>query len=219
MRTVFVGAGDLGLHTAQQLLRRGHQVVLIEIDRERIDALAEEHDFGFLHGDGTKPTVLSEADPANTDILYCLTGSDQDNIIASLVGRSLGFERVITRVEDPEFEVICSELGLEDTIVPSRTIGRYLADTVEGIDVLELSSFVKAGARLFEFIAGPGDEGAIADLDLPSGARVICAYRDGAFHHADPSGRIVEGDEVVILTDASALPALRERWDPVQAEG
>ena len=218
MRTVFVGAGEITLQATAQLLQRGHEVVIIESDRATIDALSQEYDCGFLHGDGSTPQVLAEADPANTDILYCLTNHDQNNIIASLVGRSLGFERVITRIEDPAFETICRELGLKNTIVPSRTIGRYLADTVEGIDVLELSSAIKMDARLFDFVARPDDAGPLSDLNLPEQARVICYYRNDTFHHADPDDTIRAGDEVVILTHASQLPVLQEHWKPVQAE-
>ncbi len=47
--------------------------------------------------------MLQETDPAHTDFLFCLTGNDQTNIIASLIGRSQGFKRVITGIEDPEF--------------------------------------------------------------------------------------------------------------------
>ena len=218
MRTVFVGAGEITLQATEQLLQRGHQVVIIERDRTYIDTLSQEYDCGFLHGDGSTPKVLAEADPANTDILYCLTDNDQNNIIASLVGRSLGFEKVITRIEDPEFEPICRELGLANTIVPSRTISRYLADTVEGIDVLELSSAIKKDARLFDFVARPADEGPIEHLDLPKEARVICYYRSDAFHHANPDDSLRAGDEVVILTHAAQLPELQERWAPLQAE-
>lgn len=52
----------------------------------------------------------------------------RSTILASLVGRSLGFKRVVTKIEDIEFEHICKELGLEDVIVPSRTVGRLLAE-------------------------------------------------------------------------------------------
>jgi len=107
MRAVFVGAGSLTVNTARQLLGRGHEVVIIEMDREVIDALGGELDCGFLHGDGAKPVVLQEADPEHTDYLFCFTGSDQTNIIASLVGQSLGFRAVVPKIEDPEFDHIC----------------------------------------------------------------------------------------------------------------
>jgi trk system potassium uptake protein TrkA len=128
MRAVFIGAGSLAVVTAKLIRERGEEVVIIEQDKERIDALSEEVDCGFLHGDGSKPAMLREADPEHTDVLFALTGNDQANILASLVGRSLGFKRVVTKIEDYEFEHICKELGLEDVIVPSRTVGRYLAE-------------------------------------------------------------------------------------------
>ncbi len=83
---------------------------------------------GFIHGDGTRPAILREGDPQGTDLLFCLTHDDQSNIIASLVARSLGYRRVVTKIEDPDLEHICSELGLADSLVPMHTVGRYLAD-------------------------------------------------------------------------------------------
>lgn len=128
MRAVFIGAGSLAVVTAKLIRERGEEVVIIEQDKDRIDALAEQIDCGFLHGDGSKPAMLREADPEHTDVLFALTGNDQANILASLVGRSLGFKRVVTKIDDFEFEHICRELGLDDVIVPSRTVGRFLAE-------------------------------------------------------------------------------------------
>ena len=126
MRAVFIGAGELSCMTARQLLEKRYEVVVIEQDKERIDELGRDMDVGFIHGDGSKPAILREADPAATDFLFCLCGTDQYNIIASLVGRSLGYRRVITRIEDPSYEHICIELGLEDIIIPDFTIARHL---------------------------------------------------------------------------------------------
>jgi trk system potassium uptake protein TrkA len=128
MRVVFIGASSLAVLTAKLMRERGDEVVIIEHDKDHIDALTEELDCGFLHGDGSKPAILREADPNGTDVLFALTDNDQANILASLVGRSLGFKRVVTKIQDAELEHICKELGLEDIIVPSRTIGRFLAE-------------------------------------------------------------------------------------------
>ena len=214
MRVAFVGASSEAVMTAEQLIERGHEVVIIDNDREQIDVLTEELDCSFLHGDGGRPEVLREADPKTTDVLFCLTYDDQVNIIASLVGRSLGFQRVITSIEDPEYEQICHELGLEDTIVPVRTISRFLADMLSGIDYLELRTVVKGDARLFSFTVGKDDRGKISKLDLPSGARVVWFYRDERFHLADESTTLKTYDEVVIATHSNNLQDLRERWQP-----
>jgi trk system potassium uptake protein TrkA len=101
MRFVFIGSGSLAVLTGRMLAERGHEVILIEQDLAIIDALREELDVGFLHGDGTRPAILREAGPEATDLLFCVTRDDQANIIASLVARSLGYARVVTKIEDP----------------------------------------------------------------------------------------------------------------------
>ena len=214
MRVAFVGAGEVTVRTAEFLIARGHEVIIIEREKEKIEELSENLDCSFLHGDGGKPAILREVNPEKTDVLLCLTNNDQVNLIASLVGRSLGFKRVIPRIQDPEFEGICRELGLVDTIIPSRTISRYLADMVMGFDILELSTVIKEEARFFTFVAAPEDAVGVADLKLPESARVVCLYSEGHFQLTDDKTKIRKGDEVVILTHSKNLSALQERWKP-----
>jgi trk system potassium uptake protein TrkA len=218
MRTVFVGAGKVSLGTAKALIKKGHEVVIIETDKARIDELSEEMDCSFLQGDGSQPNILREVNPGQTDFLFCLTDSDQDNVIASLVGRSLGFSRVVTSIGDPQFEDICRELGLKDTIIPSRTISRYLEDMVGGTENIDLSAVIKDEARFFIFTAKEENAVAAKDLKLPADAKVICYYRDGKFSHADEETTFRIGDEIVILTHSKNMAALQERFQPKPAQ-
>lgn len=217
MKIVFVGAADLAVMTARLLIDHGHDVVIIERDKAVIDDLHEEMDCAFLHGDGTRPHILREAGPEQTDILFCLTNHSQENIIASLVGRSLGFRQVITSIGDPEFEPICEKLGLEHTIVPTRTISRYLVDIVRGVDVLELSTLLRGDARFFSFTARTQDATAPDSLELPARTKIVCLYRDGDFTLPEDVSKLHEGDLVVVITSSEHIPTLRERWQPKTA--
>lgn len=218
MRAVFIGAGDLTCMTARQLLENRHEVVIIERDKERIEELTTDMDAGFICGDGSKPAILREADPARTDFLFCLCGSDQFNIIASLVGRSLGYRRVVTRIEDPSYEHICLELGLEDIIVPDFAIARYLVDICEGRKPLEFTALIKGDARVFAFVAGKKDEGVLAGLDLPDNSRLMFLYREDKLLLPDGKTVLQEGDEVLIITNAKDIPQLQARWSSVFAD-
>lgn len=214
MRAVFIGTTPLSVMTARILLRRGHEVVMIEQDKERIDSLNEELACGFLHGDATRPDVLKEADSSISNVLYCLTNNDQTNIIASLVGKSLGYPRVITRIDNPQFEHICIELGLEGTIIPDRTIGSYLADMFEGQDPLVLSTMIRDEARAFSFVTREENTGPIKNLDLPRDCRVVCLYRDDKFILPDEDTTLKTGDEVVLITHWKNIEELSKRWGP-----
>jgi trk system potassium uptake protein TrkA len=216
MRIIIVGAGSLGSRTARLLISRGYEVVLVESDPRAAQSASESLDCGVIEGDGTRPALLGEADPAHADALLALTGNAQTNLIASLVGRSVGFPRVITRIDDEEFEHVAIELGLVDTVVPTRTIGRYLSDVVEGHDILELSGAIKGDARVLLFAAQAEDEGPVEKLDLPDEARVSHLYRDGELVLAGPDLRLRKGDEVVIVTHRKHFAGLRDRWAPIR---
>ncbi|MGD8526931.1 MAG: TrkA family potassium uptake protein [Thioalkalispiraceae bacterium] len=212
MRAVFIGAVELTCITARKLLASGFEVVIVEQDKARIEELSVDLGAGFIHGDGSKPAILREANPTATDFLFCLSANDQYNIIASLVGRSLGYKRVITRIEDPSYEHICIELGLDDIIVPDYTMARYLADMCAGQNPLEVSAMIKGDARVFSFIASEQDEGKISELELPQGSQIMFWYRNEKFILPEPDSKLSQGDEVVVIAHLDALPELNERW-------
>lgn len=212
MRIIFVGAGELTVETASLLISRGHEVVIIEEDKERIKTLSGTLDCSFLHGDGSRPNVLQDAGPEHADYLFCLTENDQYNIIAALVGRSLGYGYVVVQIDDVDYLNICRELDLEHTVSPSKTISRYLADTVAGVDILELSSLIKYEARFITVMITASTKGKVSSFELPKEARIIGIYRDGQFLTPDSDTTLLENDEALILTHSKNLPELTERF-------
>lgn len=212
MKLVFIGASATSVMAVRQLIHRGHDVVIIEKNKDRIDELAGQLDCGFILGDGTRPDILREVDARTTSIVYCMTANDQANILASLVAHSLDFPRVITKLEDPEFEHIAIELGLDNIIVPARTIGSFLADMAEGQNLLESSSIIKGEARVLSFVINESLAGPVSALALPDNARLICVYRNGDFMLPDTEMKLRNDDEVVLITHSKQIPILRKRF-------
>jgi trk system potassium uptake protein TrkA len=203
---------------ARRLLKAGHDVVIIEEDKDRISTLSETLDCGFIHGDGSRPAVLEELSPGESDMLFCLSSEDQDNIIASLVAQTMHFSRVITKIEDPDFQVICTKLGLEDVIVPDRDVGERLADLVEGHDVADLSAAVESGIRFFHFIAREQDAGRVGELDLPEQARVIVLTRGEDSIIVDDDAELKADDRVLVVAHRDDLEKLKKRFARMKDE-
>lgn len=212
MKVVFIGASGLAVSTAQQLLKKGHEIIIIENDKDVITALRETIDCVFINGNGSKPAILKETEPDTIDVLFCLTKNDEANIIASLVARSLGVKRVITRIEDPGFEHICIELGLTNIIIPTYTNARYLASVALGRDILELSSIIRGDVRFFGMVIEEQNEGSVSDLDLPSQSRAIFFYRDNIFEFADRDTQLKKEDELVIIAYGDDYDKLVKKW-------
>ena len=212
MRAIFVGASPLTVMAARRLIKGGHDVVIIEEDKERISTLSETLDCGFIHGDGSRPAVLEELSPGESDMLFCLSSEDQDNILASLVAQTMDFRRVITKIEDPDFQVICTKLGLDDVIVPDRDVGERLADLVEGHDVADLSAAVESGIRFFHFVAREQDAGRIGELDLPDQVRVIVITRGEESIIVSDDDVLKQDDRVLVVAHRDDLEKLKKRF-------
>jgi trk system potassium uptake protein TrkA len=171
-RVTFVGASPLAIQSAQALLARGHEVVLIDEDPDKIHTLSERLDCGLIVGDGSRPSVLEEVGPEQTDFLFCVTDRDEANILSALVGRSLGFSQVVPKLEDPDLETICTELGLDHVLVPDHELAQRLVDLVEGGEIPDLTSVIRGGLRFFAFSLHEDLDGVEA-LELPAGARLL----------------------------------------------
>lgn len=213
MRVVFIGASSFTLAAARSLLEGGHEIVIVEQEEERLHELEEmDLDCGLVHGDGSRPALLSELGPENTDFLFCMSGSDQGNILAALAGKRLGFGRVVAKIDDPDFLGLCAELGLEDVLIPSQETANAVADRVAGIETVDLAPLMKTGIRFFSFAARSGEEGKVSDLGLPRGARILAVTREGEAELAGDDTEIREHDEVYVVCSQDQVKKLRERF-------
>ncbi len=222
MRIALIGTSRLAVATARQLIARGHEVMLIATDRQRLEQLADSLDCAFVLGDGSKPAVLKDLEPETVDVLLGLTEDDQDNILSALVGRSLGFKRVIPKIEDAELQPICAELGLDETISPEETFARQISDVAEGDAHPDMSAVMRHGARFVEVAVGAGQaENRLEDLDLPDATRVACLYRDDTFLLPDAQTRLRKGDALILVTDQAhyeQVCACRDAWGAAGSE-
>lgn len=126
MRAVFIGASLLARATTELLIEEGHEVVIVEKDIEAIETYSDQYDCSFLHGDGSRPSVLEDVDPSGTDCLYCVSGDDTANILAAVVARSMSFEKIVVRIEDRDLLPVCKQLDIENVIVPDLKVAKDL---------------------------------------------------------------------------------------------
>jgi len=213
MRIVFIGAGQFSVIAARALLEDGHDVVIVDEDGDRLKDLEEvDLDCGLVHGDGSRPSVLKDLGPGNTDFLFCMSDSDQDNILAALAGEKLGFGRVVPMVQDPDFGGLCAQLGIEDVLVPSQEAANAVTDRVSGIQSVDLAPLLEAGLRFFSFAARESEAGSVGDLEIPDGVRILAVARDGKAELAGEDTKIAKGDRVYALCRRDRVETLRERF-------
>jgi|SRR6056297_9138 len=209
MRIVVVGASRFGQATTEQLLDKGHEVVLVDSDRAKLEELEEELDCGMLHGDGSLPSVQREAYGDHADALILLTNSDDVNILAATVGRSIGFERVLPQIVRGELISVCEELGLEDVIAPHHRVARSIVRLLEDNDDASMELRFHKGLQLVGYQVPDRLSGnRVGGLDLPDRCRAIGIARGEDENLVSDDTELNAGDKLVLLVDDSAKSEL-----------
>ena len=132
----------------------------------------------MIHGDGTLPLTLQEAFGDGSDAFFALTNTDNVNILAAVVARSIGYPRVITQLARAELQPIIDQLDLGETITPNESVALSLVEALEQHDQVSTVGVLKneLGQVL---VTVPEDfaEKRLSDMELPTSARGIARIR------------------------------------------
>ena len=216
-RAVIVGGKQLGIWVAQELERSGVSVKLIERDPERCELIANILDKTVVvHGDGTDQQTLEEENVDGADAFLALTRDDADNIVASLLARRLGAQKVVALINRLNYLPIVQRLGINTSISQRLTAVDMILQYVRKGRVLSVTSFREEEAEAIELIAAKGSriiDKKLRDIRLPRGAIVGAVARpDGDVCVPRGDVAVHEGDRVIIFTLASAVPELESAF-------
>jgi len=121
MRIVIIGCSRVGAMVATMLAQDGHQVTVVDIDRDSFRRLGPDFPGEMVLGNGIDEDVLRKAGIEQADGFASLTNGDNRNIMAAQIAREIfHVPRVITRIYDPIRENVYRELGL-NTMSPTLT--------------------------------------------------------------------------------------------------
>ena len=99
---IVVGAGEVGSNIADSLAE-DHDVVVIDQDRERVEAITYSLDVLALKGDGTSLATLEEAGVGKADMVIASTDHDETNIVVCGTAKTVDDPFTIARVKKTDF--------------------------------------------------------------------------------------------------------------------
>jgi len=113
MFVLIVGCGRLGSRLANEMSKAGHNVVVVDKNKEAFTLLTAEFTGFQVTGDGSDHEVLAEAKISNADILAAVTDDDNTNLLIAQAARELfKVPDVLARVGDPVKGALFEEIGL-----------------------------------------------------------------------------------------------------------
>lgn len=125
MRALIIGAGNAGSRLAQKLYAENYDVVVIDQNIEALSELENELDVMIVHGHGSDPRALEEAQIEKSDVVAGVTNSDCVNILAGILAKRAGTEYVVARVGNagflnPRQYADLGEMGIDLAINPHQ---------------------------------------------------------------------------------------------------
>ncbi len=219
MKIVLVGGGKVGYAIVRQLTREGHDIILVDNDRDVVENVNESLDVMAICGNGANLDVLQEAEAGKADLLIACTAPDELNLLCCIFARKLGCGNTIARVRTPEYAeqmyFIKDELGLSMTINPELNAAREMFSLLEIPGVLRRDSFPKSHVEIVEIIPKTGgvlDGMRLMDFNkrLRCKALVCAVQRGGEVIIPDGSFTIAAGDKLSICATMTEIVHILE---------
>ena len=114
MNFIIVGCGRVGAELSYHLFSRGHQVVVVDINKEAFNRLHPDFRGRTLEGEGLAEGVLERAGIREADGLAAVTNSDTLNAVVAHAARTIyNIPNVVARNYDPNLRVVIEAFGLQ----------------------------------------------------------------------------------------------------------
>lgn len=218
MNILILGAGQTGSTVAAALARENNDITIVDTDSQRLRELAEKFDLRVVAGHASHPRVLARAGCEDADLLIAVTNSDEVNIVACEVARTLFRTPTrLARVRSGEYLAYPQlfgdgHLAVDVFISPELLVCRYIERLVQHPGALQVLDFADGKAQLVAMRAYP--DGALvghqlkelrAHMPVGTDARVVAIFRRGEAIPPDGDTRVEVDDEVFFLAARRGL--------------
>lgn len=117
MRIVIVGIGQTGQELAKEFIDAGHEIIVIDTDKELVEEFTNNYDAIGVIGSGASKEIQLKAKANNADVLIALSPMDEVNLMSCITAKVLGTKYTIARVTAEEYvydeSYLTKDLGID----------------------------------------------------------------------------------------------------------
>lgn len=213
---VIIGAGDVGSYIAELLSKAEHSVVVIDLDKKKLEELSWRIDVATRLGSGTDWQLLDELMELAPSLLLALTNDDEANFVACSIAKHLGYPLAIARVRDSRYLNrtrldFARMFDVDHFIGPEVLVAQDMMKYMVSYGALIVENFAHGAVQLRTLILGhqwKKESKALRELDLPEGIMVGLIKRgdEVIFPHGD--NHLQVGDEVTFIGETESMDDL-----------
>ncbi|WP_414937535.1 potassium channel family protein [Amycolatopsis sp. cmx-11-51] len=203
MHVVIMGCGRVGASLAAALERLGHEVAVIDKNRQAFRRLGSDFHGQQVVGVGFDRQVLIQAGIERAGAFAAVSSGDNSNIISARVAReNFGVDKVVARIYDHKRAAVYERLGIPTVATVPWTTDRFLRTLLpDGV-----ASEWRDPSGSVALLQLPLHEGwighSVRDLQDTTGARVAFIMRFGTAVLPDTKA-VIQADDVVYVAAKS----------------
>ena len=223
MKVILAGGGKIGQALAQQLSTEGHDLTLIDLRSQVLEAAQERYDAITVSGNCASMQVLLDAGVSDADLLIAVTGADELNLLCCMTAHGINPNlHTIARIRNPEYsDQIMNMRGtfpLSLIVNPERDTAIEIQRLLRYPGFLRRDTFAKGRTEIVELRIDRNSK--LCNIQLSHLSNVIkcrvlvCAVLRAGSAVA-PSGNFVlqEGDRIFVTAPAPVLSVLLRNLD------
>ncbi len=208
MKILILGAGKTGTSVAEALAGEDNEIVVVDDNAPRLDALKERVNIRTVIGNAAHPHVLEQAGVNQADLVIAVTDRDETNMLAcTIINKLYNRPKTIARIRAIDYMKNPKLFGpngipIDIVISPEQSVMESIRNLIELPGVLHISDFANGLVRLFSVKAAAdgfltGKKIKTLKGRLTEGKiRVVAIFRDGIAQPTNGESEIAADDEV-----------------------
>ncbi len=214
---VILGGSELGFQIAKVFEDRGYRPRLIEVDHDRARELAERlPNTTVMESDVTDTEFLVREHVDKSDVVVAALGTDEQNLLASLLAERIGTPRTLAVVETVDYADLFEAVGIDAAINPREEVAEEIVRFTRAGQTEKVSILEHDRGEVLEIEIG--EESVLANrtiveaaAELPDCVVIGAISREGELVVPRGATTIVPGDHVVVFADSSVVDEVSDQ--------
>jgi trk system potassium uptake protein TrkA len=213
MNFIVVGCGRVGAELCQHLYKSGHQIVVVDSDRQAFNRLHPDFRGRTLEGEGLAESVLERAGIREANGLAAVTNSDSLNAVVAYAAKEFyNVPIVVARNYDPNLRSVIEAFGLQtvgSTLWGAQRVEEMLMNPSEKV----VYSAGNGEVEIYEVrIPEEWDDHSLGELINPlKECHPVALTRAGRASLPDLGTKLQEGDLLNVSSTFEGIRALMGR--------
>jgi trk system potassium uptake protein TrkA len=213
---LILGGGNIGFKVGLTLSKTHPSVEIkfIEHSKSRAQYVAREISSAVVfQGSALDLTMLNEAMVSEADVVISTMNDDENNILASLLGKSMGAKFVSSLVSNDLYYQILPNLGIDSMVNPKLLTISEVLRHINPHKILSLYEFSKRFGGVYQVIVRSNSKilgGTVSSIEEKNHIIVGGVIRDRNFFIPASEELLKKGDKVIVVSTNSSKPRIEK---------